>query len=131
MTSQLQHVLLTRPGQVGFQYAVQNDFEEEIVRLTGAQLQATPTRQLPSAIARRLQHGTRYGFLRSYIPRKTYDLRADVLWVPLMGPENFELDLYKHWSQTSGYKILYLFDTFEYQLQSLRRVLNAAHWDLA
>jgi hypothetical protein len=105
------------------------DFEDEIIRVTGGHLVAMPKQKLPKFIEHRIGHGTRYSGLRSWIPRGEYELKADVLWVILMGPENFSLDLFKNWDRGVGIKILYLFDTFESQLPSIRRVLQSTQWD--
>lgn len=106
------------------------DFEDEIVRLTGAEQIESPSRVLPTFISRRLAHGTQYSDLRRWVPREEYELKADVLWVPLMGPEDFELDLFTRWDRKIGLKILYFFDTFDTQLSSIRRVLQSAQWDV-
>jgi hypothetical protein len=106
------------------------DLEDEIVRLTGAEKVESPTRALPTFISRRVAHGTRYSRARSWIPREAHRLSADVLWVPLMGPEDFELDLFSQWDAQVGVKILYFFDTFEHHLPAIRRVLQAARWDV-
>jgi hypothetical protein len=46
-----------------------------------------------------------------------------------MGPENFTLDMYKAWDRHVGLKILYLFDTYDAQLPSIRRVLRSTDCD--
>ncbi|GAX42116.1 hypothetical protein NIES4075_31160 [Tolypothrix sp. NIES-4075] len=127
----LQHIVLTDPALNGFEYGMLRDFEEEIVRITNAKRVEMPKRKFPKLIEDRIGHGTRYGNLRKFIPKVESDLKADVLWVILMGPENFPLDLFKNWDQNVGVKILYIFDTFEGQLPSIRRVLQSAKWDLA
>jgi len=47
-----------------------------------------------------------------------------------MGPEDCSLDLFRGWDARVGFRILYLFDTLESQLPSIRRVLRSAKWDL-
>lgn len=125
----LKHVVLSNLALSGFEYGTLRDFEDEIIRVTGGHLVAMPTRQLPKFIKHRIGHGTRYSRFRKFIPRLDYELKADVLWVVLMGPENFSLDLFKNWDRGVGIKILYIFDTFECQLPSLHRVLQSAQWD--
>ncbi len=105
------------------------DFEDEIVRLTGAERVIAPSRSFPAFIGERLAHGTRYSGLRQWVPKEQHELKADVLWVILMGPENFTLDLFKGWDKHVGLKILYFFDTFDAQLTSIRRVMRATNWD--
>jgi hypothetical protein len=125
----LQHVVLSNPALRGLQYGMLRDLEDEIVRLTGADRIEAPSRSLPAFIGGRLAHGTRYSGLRRWVPREGYELKADVLWVVLMGPENFTLDMYRGWDRNVGVKILYLFDTYDAQLTSIRRVLRATNWD--
>jgi hypothetical protein len=126
----LKHIVLTDPDLNGFEYGMLRDFEEEIIRVTSGHPVVMPKRKLPQFIEDRIGHGTRYGNFRKFIPKVECNLKADVLWVILMGPENFPLDLFKNWDRHVGVKILYIFDTFEGQLPSIRRVLQSANWDL-
>ena len=125
----MKHVLVVNSSLRGLQYGMLRDFEDEIVRLTGAQRVEAPHRTLPRFVGERLEHGTRYSGLRRFVPREGVELSADVLWVVLMGPENFTLDLYKGWDRHVGIKILYLFDSLDAHLKSIRRVLRATKWD--
>ncbi|WP_019499461.1 glycosyltransferase [Pseudanabaena sp. PCC 6802] len=127
----MKHIVLTDPTLKGFEYGVLQDFKEEIIRVTSGHPVVMPRRKFPKLIEARLGHGTRYGGLRKLIPKIECDLKADVLWVVLMGAENFSLDLFKNWDRHIGIKILYIFDTFESQLPSIRRVLQSSKWDLA
>jgi hypothetical protein len=125
----LRHVVLVNPLLSGIEYGMLRDFEDEIVRVTGAEQLSSPRRSLPRVLDRRLEHGTRYSGFRQWVPKEAHEIVADVLWVPLMGPESFTLDLYKGWDKNIGIKILYLFDTYDAQLPSIRRVLRATDWD--
>lgn len=125
----LRQVVLTNPFLRGLEYGMLRDFEDEVVRLTGAERVIAPNRSLPAFIGDRLAHGTRYSEARRWFPKESFELKADVLWVILMGPESFTLDLFKGWDRHVGFKILYLFDTFNGQLASIRRVLRASDWD--
>jgi Glycosyl transferases group 1 len=128
----LKHVVPTNPDLNGFEYGMLRDFEEEIIRITSGDRVVMPRRQLPKFIKHRIGHGTRYGSLRNLVPKIECDLKADVLWVILMSPENFPLDLFKNWDRHVGVKVLYIFDTLsEAQLPAIRRVLRSAKWDLA
>lgn len=128
-TKGLNHVILVNPALQGMQYGMLRDLEDEIVRITGARGVLAPRRALPGVFNERLEHGTRYGGLRKWVPKENFELRADVLWVVLMGPESFTLDLYKGWDKGVGLKILYLFDTLDTHLPCIRRVLRATKWD--
>lgn len=129
MSQQPRHVVLTNPSLRGLQYGMLRDFEDEIVRLTGAERVMAPSRSFPRFISERLGHGTRYSEMRKWVPKEEYELKADVLWVILMGPESFTLDLYKGWDKHVGLKILYFFDTYDAQLPSIRRVLRSTDWN--
>jgi hypothetical protein len=123
------HVVLTNSGLHGFEYGMLRDFEDEILRITEGERAESPVRSLPSYIDRRIGHGTRYSELRKLIPKAEHALRGDVLWAVMMGPESYALDLFKNWDRDVGIKILYLFDTLENQIASIRRVLKSTHWD--
>ncbi|MBR8832751.1 MAG: glycosyltransferase family 1 protein [Stigonema ocellatum SAG 48.90 = DSM 106950] len=127
----LKHVVLTDPVLNGFAYGMLRDLEDEIVCITDGCKVLTPRRKLPKFIEDRIAHGTRYSNFRKLIPKVECDLKADVLWVILMGPEDFPLDLFNNWDRNVGIKVLYIFDTFERQLPSIRRVLQSAKWDIA
>lgn len=125
------HVLLTVPGSHGFQYGMLRDFESEIVRLTGAVTVPMPLWDAPEPIRGRLAHGTRYAPLRRFVPKRGgFGVDADVLWLVLMGPESSWLDLYRAWDEKVGYRIVYVYDTFEEQLPAIRRLVASAKWDL-
>src|SRR5262245_42180748 len=127
MIDKVRHVVLTVTGNHGFQYGVLRDFEDEIVRLTGAAVVPTPVWSAPRAIKDRLAHGTRYAPLRRYVPKRGgFSVDADVLWLVLMGPESSWLDLFRGWDARVGYRIVYVFDTFRLQRESLRRLAAAA-----
>jgi hypothetical protein len=121
-------VILSNPGLSGFEYGMLYDFEDEIARITGASFVEIP-RRARTGIARKFSIGTRYSGLRRFLRRREFSLPADVLWVVMMGPESWVLDLYKDWDRRVGFKILYLFDTMERQLPAIRRVLDSCKWD--
>lgn len=119
------------PRLQGLEYGVLADLHDEIVRLTDARRVGMPERRLPGPVQRRLGHGMRLAPLRRLVPRASHELHADVLWVVLMSPEAFTLDLLRDWDRRVGLKILYILDTFESQTRTLRRVVDSVRWDLA
>jgi hypothetical protein len=125
----LKHIILSNLALSGLEYGMLRDFEDEIIRLTNGHQVEMPRQELPKFIEHRIGHGTRYSGFRRLIPKAQCELKADILWVVLMGPENFSLDLFKNWDRGVGIKILYLFDTFESQLPSIKRVLASTKWD--
>jgi hypothetical protein len=127
----LRHVLLTVTNSHGFQYGHVRDLEDEIVRLTGAHVVPIPAYCPPGFLRSHLDHGTRWAPLRRIAPpRADFAVDADVLWLVLMGPESSWLDLYRGWDRKVGKRIVYVFDTFAEQRDSLRRLMGAARWDL-
>ena len=126
----LKHVVLTRPSFHGYEYGMLRDFEDEVIRITNGEKAYIPPTGIPAFIARRVHHGMRYAPLRKLLPKSQFNLKADILWVILMGAEDYSLDLYEKLGARSGFKILYLFDTFERQLPTLRTLLKSTDWDL-
>jgi hypothetical protein len=124
------HAILANPNLSGFEYGMLDDFQEEIARLTGASFVEIPRRMGFGNLGRKFSIGTRYAGLRRFLRTRGFSVSADVLWVVLMGPENWELDLCQDWDRKVGFKILYLFDTMERQIPAIRKVLKSAKWDL-
>jgi hypothetical protein len=127
----IRHVVLVNQSCLGLQYGMLWDLEDEIVRLTGAQIALVPNINLPAFIRSRIGFGVRFARLRGVMPRANFPIRGDVLWAVLMGPEDSDLDLLRGWSDGFGIKILYLYDTFEVQLPALRKLLSLTRWDVA
>jgi hypothetical protein len=109
---------------------MQRDFEAEVARVTGGELVAVPPRRLPWLVRRFTEPGTRYAPLGALVPRSAFEVQADVLWVILMGPEDFPLWFHKGWDRPAAAKVLYLYDSFESQLPTIRRLLARTCWDL-
>src|SRR5262249_54453013 len=127
----IRHVVLVNQRSIGLQYGMLRDLEDEIVRLTGAQIALVPNINVPAFVRSRIGFGLRFARLRGVMPRTSFPIRGDVLWVALMGPEDSDLDLLRGWSDGFGIKILYLYDTFEVQIPTLRKLLSLTRWDLA
>jgi hypothetical protein len=128
----LRHVLLSVTNSHGFEYGPLRDLEDEIVRITGAAVVPLPAYAPPGFVAAHLSHGTRWAPLRRLAPRRAdFAVDADVVWLVLMGPESSSLDLFRGWDRRVGKRIVYVFDTFASQRESLRRLAAAAPWDLA
>lgn len=127
----IRHVVMVNPKSRGLQYGMLRDLEDEIVRLTGAQIALVPRIDLPGFVYSRIRFGLRLARLRGLVPGASWPIRGDVLWVVLMGPEDSDLDLLRGWSDGFGTKILYLYDTFEYQLPVLRKLISLTRWDVA
>lgn len=70
------------------------------------------------------------GIYRKYFPCQEFELQADVAWCILMGPENYQLDLFKNWNIRCKTKILYLFDTLPAQYPLIKRLFSNNIWDI-
>jgi hypothetical protein len=121
------HAILVSPETSGIEHGMLLDFQSEIARLTGSVAIQVPPR---NRLTKRFGLGTRYAPFRRIIRRNGFSPRADVLWAVLMGPEDYSLDVFRRWDRHVGFKILYLFDTMERQLPSIRAVLRSVKWDL-
>src|SRR5262245_33476636 len=126
----IRHVMVVNPECVALEYGMLRDLEDEIVRLTGDQIALMPRINIPAFVRSRIGFGQRFARLRCLIPRASWPIRGDVLWVVLMAPEDSNLDLLRGWSDGFGTKILYLFDTFGHQLTALRELLSLTRWDV-
>jgi hypothetical protein len=124
------HAILVNPNLSGFEYGMLEDFQDEIARITGASFVEIPRRMGFANLGRKFPIGTRYAGLRRFLRSRSFSVSADILWVVLMGPENWELDLCRDWGHKVGFKILYLFDTMERQISAVRKVLESSKWDL-
>lgn len=124
------HAILVNPNLCGFEYGMLEDFQDEIARITGGSFREFPERAGFRNLGRKFTLGTRYAGLRRFIRTGGFSVSADVLWVVLMGPEHWMLDLCRNWDRKVGFKILYLFDTLESQTPAVRRVLESCKWEL-
>ena len=119
---ELKHVLLKNSRLRGWEYGMLRALEDEVVRQTGATVVEVPDYGL-HAITGRAGHGTRWDQARKLLPKKSLPVQADVLWYILMGPENYELDLFKDWDQTT-HRIVYIYDTLEPQFNLIRKLFS-------
>lgn len=124
------HAILVNPGLSGFEYGMLDDFQDEIARIAGASFVPISPRAALPKLARKFPIGTRYAALRRCLRTRGFSVSADVLWVVMMGPEHWALDVFRDWDRKVGFKILYLFDTMERQIPAIRKVLQSCKWDL-
>ena len=125
----LTHTLLYNPRLNGVEYGSLRAFEDEIARQTSAHVVEVPYYPLPSLTCK-FAHGTRYEGLRQVLPKQTFRPDGDVLWYILMGPESYELDLFKNWEKCSHYRIAYLFDTLEPQYNLITKLFSDHHFNI-
>lgn len=122
------HAILIDDSLVGWEYGMLRCLEREIIRQTGA-IQV----KLPApGVARRAGHGTRHAWMRKFMKKPRLELpdNVDVLWSILMGPENYQLDLFKGWKGTSKAKVVYIFDTLPHQFPLIRKSFSEGAWDI-
>jgi hypothetical protein len=128
--NELKHILLRNQWVNGWEYGILRSFENTIARVTGAEIINYPEKKIPNAILKRVGHGMNKAKYRNLLPKTTFKPEADILWVILMGPENFELDLYKGWQKSAGKKILYLCDTLPMQMHIIKRLFSNNDFDI-
>ncbi len=119
----LKHVLLVNPRLKGWEYGMLRALEAEIVKQTGAAVIEVPFYGLHT-VTSRAGHGMRWDPVRSLLPKKSFRVEADVIWYILMGPENFELDLFKDWDINAKYRIAYIYDTLEPQFGLVQKLFS-------
>jgi hypothetical protein len=96
--------------------------ESEILQQTNASIIEVPDYGR-EAVLKRARHGMRFDTLRDLLPKRRLEVKADVLWYVLMGPEECELDLFTGWEQVPN-KIVYLFDTLPPQFPVVQKLFS-------
>lgn len=125
----LKHVLLRNSRLKGWEYGMLRALEDEILRQTGAEVFEVPYYG-SSPLLNRMGHGMRFDNGRKFLTKKSLPVEADVIWYILMGPENFELDLFKHWSSRAKHRIVYLYDTLEPQFPLMKKLFSGDDFNI-
>lgn len=120
----LKHVLLKSPRLKGLEYGMLRSLEEEIVTRLSADVVEIPE-YTPVSIAKLAGHGMRWNSARNFLPKRKLKIDADVIWYILVGPENYELDLFEDWDMNAKYRIVYLFDTLEPQFPLIKKLFSS------
>jgi len=125
------HLVLIDSDLNGHWYGMQRCLEQEIVRQTNAEVyEITPRREL-RRLERRFGHGTRYAPLRRLLPKmQLRPPQVDVVWLVLMAPENYRLDLFRGWEDCAPYKVVYIFDTLPHQYRHVSRLFSDLTWNI-
>jgi len=126
------HIVLRTAWCNNMEHGILRDLENVISEMTGAVVMDQPPHEvnIPGFIKKRLGHGQRLDWLRGVAASKKIDFECDFLWVPLMGPEDYQLDLFKGWGKNAKFKILYLCDTFPRQNQVIKYIVRHGKFDL-
>jgi hypothetical protein len=119
----LKHVLLKNPRLKGWEYGMLRELEDEIATQTGATVIEVPDYGMHK-LTKKMGHSMRMEPARKLLPKKSFPVEADVLWYILMGPENYELDLFKDWNVQAKYRIVYIFDTLEPQFGLMQKLFS-------
>lgn len=119
----LKHVLLKNSRLKGWEYGMLRALEDEIILQTKASVIEVPDYGM-DRITSKFGHSMRWSAARKLLPKKTFPVEADVLWYILMGPENYELDLFKDWNITAKHRIVYIFDTLESQFGLVKKLFS-------
>ena len=126
----MKHVLIRNQWLSGWEYGVLRTLENTIAKFTGAEIIQYPERHIPRLLIKNMGHGMSRGKYRYLLPKVKFAPEADVLWVVLMGPETFELDLYKGWQQSTKKKVLYLCDTLPKMMNTIKRLFSDNTFDV-
>jgi hypothetical protein len=125
----LKHILLRNSRLKGWEYGMLRAFEDEIVRQTSAEIVEVPYYGKP-AVLNRAGHGMRFEGIRDYLPKQELKLEGDVIWYVLMGPENYELDLFKGWTKNAKHRIVYIYDTLEPQFPVIKKLFSSDDFNI-
>jgi hypothetical protein len=120
----LTHVLLRNPRLKGWEYGMLRALEAQIVKQTGAQVIEVPDYGMPK-ITSRVGHNMRFERGRNILPKKSLKVEADVIWYILMGPENYELDLFSEWNVKAKHRIVYIYDTLQPQFPVIQKLFSS------
>jgi hypothetical protein len=126
----MKHVVIKNTLLNGWEYGMLRSFETAIVKETGAGVFEIPHYEFAPGYMTHFEQGMKRGIYRKYFPKQEFQLRADVAWCILMGPENYRLDLYKNWADTCKTKILYIYDTMPSQYPVIKRLFSNNTWDI-
>jgi hypothetical protein len=125
----LKHVVLRNPRLKGWEYGMLRAFEEEIIQFTGAEVIEIPHYGMDK-VTSRVGHNMRWDKARKLLPKKPLPVEADVIWYILMGPENYELDLYKQWDAVAKHRIVYIFDTLQPQFAITKKLFTGDQFNI-
>ncbi len=126
----MKHVLIKDPKLNGWEYGMLRSFEEAIIRNTGAVVTEIDKYNFASQYMNHFGQGMRRARYRRYFPKQNFTIEGDVAWHILMGPENYQLDIYKNWNKHFKIKILYIYDTLPFQYPLIKRLFSNGDWDL-
>ncbi|MEO5684464.1 MAG: glycosyltransferase [Chitinophagaceae bacterium] len=126
----MDHVVIKDSELNGWEYGMLRSFENAIVQETGGRILELPPYRFASKYMHHFSQGMKRGKYRKYFQQQPFDIKADIAWCILMGPENYKLDLYKNWQPKCKIKILYLYDTLPAQYPLIKRLLSDNTWDI-
>jgi hypothetical protein len=117
------HVVLINEDLHGLEFGMLRDFERQVIKSTEASTVTLPK------ISNRFALGTRYQRLRSFTPKQNLTINGEFIWCIMMGPENCTVDLMNIKSNSNAKRILYLFDTFAFQVSTIKHILGKFDYD--
>jgi hypothetical protein len=126
----MNHLVIRDSSLNGWEYGMLRSFEGAIVRETGADIFEIPGHEFLSGHLHHFGQGMKRGKYRRFFPKQEMDLKSDVAWYILMGPENYRLDLYKNWDKNCKTRILYLYDTLPSQYPLIKKLFSDNTWDI-
>ncbi len=126
-----QHAIWINNSLKGVPYGSLRSLEQSIIRRYNANPYCSSVSEYnPHRFAKWLGLGTNKSNLRLLIPSRHHQVKADVFWSVLMGPENFEFDINRIRLPQKCIRILYLFDTFPSQYKLVKYMTDHFYYDL-
>jgi len=126
----MKHVVVRNSLLNGWEYGMLRSFEAAIVTETDATIVDIPHYRFGKKYMHYFEQGLKRATYRQHFPKQVLDLKADVAWCILMGPENYRLDLYKGWDKGCKTRILYIYDTLPSQYAAIERLFSNQTWDI-
>jgi hypothetical protein len=125
------HLIYSDPAHTGFAYGMLRDLEQAIASATGGKLRPPESIRFPAWLRRFTNPSTRYAAFGQLIPpRRIAAVEEEVVWFPLMGPEDYPYWFGRGWNQSRPKSLLYLFDTFRSQWGLIEKLCRLVPWDL-
>lgn len=126
----MKHVVLRNPFLTGFEYGTLRTFEDTVCKITQGELIELPQGGNISKVNSNFPFSTWKNKFRGLSSKTELKIDGDILWLILMGPENYYLDILKLTQKSWQCKILYLFDTLPQQYNLIKQIIDMNTWDL-
>ena len=124
------HTIIHDSALNGWEYGMLRSFEKAIIEKTQASISPIPKYPYLTNYMHHFGQGMNRAKFRKYLPKNSWQPNGEIGWYILMGPENYQLDLFKDWDKNLKTKILYVYDTFPSQYPLIKRLCQDKPWDV-